>query len=284
MRKNGKTTRDDGALRRLAERIRVIENRSVGCGGGDGGGGSNPRLPPGAIGAGDGSEGLLDWWGGDRAFGTELAPGAIHEWFEVADSTRLWTPPLCLLAHLARQASARAEAADGANGVVWLGRRVWPYMWVLRHQGHFRGGQVFADPADVAGRIWAIDLALRSGAVAAVVADGSGLDMAATRRLQLAAEAGGAMGLLARPPNELGQLSAAATRWLVRASPSRTTSPMWEVQLLRWKGELARSHALTGGSIMVEWNGATGTVVIPADMVSRSGKEQTPARKQRRTA
>ena len=38
-------------------------------------------------------------------------------------------------------------------------------------------------------RLWAIDLVLRSPAAGAVFADGCGFDMAATRRLQLAAEA-----------------------------------------------------------------------------------------------
>ena len=58
--------------------------------------------------------------------------------------------------------------------------------------------------------LWAIDLA-RCTAVAAVVADGSRL--AATRRLQLAAESGSALVLCARPPEEIDHLSAATTRW-----------------------------------------------------------------------
>jgi hypothetical protein len=48
-----------------------------------------------------------------------------------------------------------------------------------------------------------------------VVADISGFDLAATRRLQLAAEAGRALALLTRSNREIKQLSAATTRWLV---------------------------------------------------------------------
>ena len=275
MYKTDKKTRADGVLQSLAEKIRAIENRSV----------SNPRLPPGAIACDD----LLG-----SSFGTDLPPGAIHEWFGTADPNRPWTPPLCLLAHLAYQASAKAQAAGRAGQVLWLGRCVWPYLWVFPRSGVRSPGsgvwgagvqrQLFADPVDASGRLWAIDLALRSGAVAAVVADGSGLDMTATRRLQLAAEAGQTIGLLARPPDELGQLSAAATRWQVSALRSETTRPRWQVKLLRWKGASANCHASTCNNFMVEWNGATGAVSIPADVVSRSGQEQVPAKRRRRTA
>ena len=218
-----------------------------------------------------------------------MAFGSIHEWYGLADAAGPWTPPLCLLAHLALQASLRAKAAGRPGQVVWIGRRVWPYLWVLGTNGpgmaeDFRGRcGFFVDPANAAGRLWALDLALRSGAVAAVVADGSGLNMAAARRLQLAAEAGGALGLLARPPNERGQLSAAATRWLVRTRPSETANPRWAVQLLRCKGAWNKRLASTD-DLVVEWNGATSTVAIPADVGRRSGQEESPARKLRRTA
>lgn len=72
------------------------------------------------------------------------------------------------------------------------------------------------DARDHAERLWAVDVCLRSPAVAAVIVDASGFDMAATRRLQLAAESRqGALGLLVRPPHELSRLSAASTRWRV---------------------------------------------------------------------
>jgi len=105
---------------------------------------------------------------------------------------------------------------------------------------------LFVDAPFGALRLWAIESALRSPAVAAVVAHGQGLDMAATRRLQLAAEAGGGLGLLARPLAERGGLSAAATRWWVRrlrarAEPAR---PSWTLALVRRKGVLDRGGDL----------------------------------------
>jgi protein ImuA len=126
---------------------------------------------------------------------------------------------------------------------------------------------LFVDPPDDAACVWAIDLALRAGGgeghggngggggdggVALVIADGSRLDMSASRRLQLAAEAGaraaeargtphvGGIGLILRPPWERKQLSAAATRWMVHPSTPAAdvpvNQPRWNVELLRCKG------------------------------------------------
>lgn len=194
--------------------------------------------------------------------GVALAAGRLHEW--VLDDGgpehgRWWAAPLTLLIHLAR-AAARAS---GGDRVFWIGRRCWPYPPALaggeEHEQRLLRCSVFVDPPDAGARLWAIDLALRSGAAAAVVADAGGLDMAASRRLQLAAEAGAArggalsLGLLARPPWEVKALSAASTRWAARLAPSPNAAPRWTVELLRCKGVrpghqprmwlLERSHA-----------------------------------------
>jgi hypothetical protein len=63
--------------------------------------------------------------------------------------------------------------------------------------------------------LWASDRALRCARIGAVVLDGTGLSRTALRRLQLAAEAGGAIGIVLRPASETTQLSAAASRFVV---------------------------------------------------------------------
>jgi protein ImuA len=99
---------------------------------------------------------------------------------------------------------------------------------------------VFVDPSGDAERLWAIDQALRCRGVACVIADGSRLEMAASRRLQLAAREGGTLGLLARPLGELGELSAARTRWRAQPAPNLEArwfpEPAWTLELLRCKG------------------------------------------------
>ena len=94
---------------------------------------------------------------------------------------------------------------------------------------------IFIDPPSQSDRIWAIDQSLRSGAAAAVIANGAGADMAASRRWQLAAAAGGVCGLLARPPWEINTPCLAITRWQVQPAPTSTSHPQWKVRLLRCK-------------------------------------------------
>jgi hypothetical protein len=85
-------------------------------------------------------------------------------------------------------------------------------MVIIRKQrGHTRGDL-----------IWAIDQSLRSGAVAAVYAEiGDWLDPADARRLQLAAEAGGAVGLFVRPT---GLPSAANRSTSTRSAATRSAA------------------------------------------------------------
>jgi hypothetical protein len=194
--------------------------------------------------------------------------GAVHEWVglveppETVPSTALankvpladWLPPLGILTHLARRALEQGWPG-GRVCVLWIGPRIWPYPPTLARPGEARTGDlhdqespslldnsVFVTARSVAERAWAIDVALRSPAVCAVVADATGMRMAESRRFQLAAAAGGgdggggALGLLTRPHAELGELSASQTRWLVGPAPSPGDEPRWIVELLRCKG------------------------------------------------
>jgi hypothetical protein len=229
-----------------------------------------------------------------------LARGVLHEWCGAAAGPRArWTPPLILLAHLAGRALAAAEEPGSAGGaepprhVPWIGRAVWPYPVLLARPGAAAGAgeagalverSLCVDPPDAARRLWALALALRSPSVAAVVGDARGLDLTATRRLQLAAEAGGALALLARPPQEERRLSAAATRWRVRLVPtcgSAPRFPRWSVELLRVKGiqELRGAPSSGRGRMggeelwggIMEYDRAQGLVVEPSELADRSG-------------
>ncbi len=203
-----------------------------------------------------------------------------------------WTPPVSLLVHVAHQVVSGSGGAGQPTGpVLWIGERVWPYGRALVRAGPggarllarslfvaisgsravnpaaARGRDEPARDGDVGARLWALDLALRCRAVAAVVADGSGFSMAASRRLQVAAEAGQAFVLLARPPEELDVLSAAGVRFVVThvrqepgelgapgdAATPRTRGPAatWSLALRRAKGAAAR-EARAGESLAIE--------------------------------
>src|SRR5262249_38612540 len=111
-------------------------------------------------------------------------------------------------------------------------------------------------PADA---LWAMEEALRcpavSGALLALDWEQGppALDLTATRRLQLAAEAGGGLGLLLRPDTgeSLGA-SAAATRWRVTSLTGGELSAHWRLDLLRVRG------GVPGGPWAVTWREAEG--------------------------
>ena len=204
--------------------------------------------------------------------GGGLARGAVHEWVGDGEERGSWSPPLSVLTHVSRRAlpgAATPGAATPEHRVCWVGRTVWPYPRTLVCDfvlaavgGSFQDGErpvqaveliraertgdsaallersLFVDARTPGERLWAVDTALRSPAVGVVVADATGFDMAASRRLQLAARTEGVLALFARPPWEERALSAASTRWKVRrALPSASIgAPAWTLELQRCKG------------------------------------------------
>ena len=243
-----------------------------------------------------------------------LMRGKVHEWFglaldepgpgehpgeswrgggKLAGAARApWRPPLCILSHLVWQAllprRQDLDSRGSASRVAWIGRRVWPYPRILLRGAHAPDERLLTrsllvDPPDGVSRLWAIDLALRCPAVAVVVADGSGLGMSETRRLQLAAEAGsrnggGGLALLARPPGEVGELSAAATRWWVEPAPAPNGRPRWTIELRRVKG---MQGSTAGHRWTLEWDHAQGVVISSSDVVDRPGEAAMAARRVR---
>ncbi len=105
--------------------------------------------------------------------------------------------------------------------------------------------------------LWAMEEALRCPAVTGVVLAGNGrLDLTATRRLQLAAETGGALGLLLRP-GAAGP-TAARTSWRVGpiGAGACRVDTRWRRLLLRARG------GRPGGPWAVTWRVAAGTLEL----------------------
>jgi protein ImuA len=183
-----------------------------------------------------------------------LALGAMHEVF----------------AEAGRQSAAATGFVAGLAGRVAAGR---PLVWIRQDFTEVEAGAVSMsglaelglDPRRlVTVRAADIDQALRTAAdalvcdaVGAVVLEVWGeakqLDLVASRKLTLAAQASGATGLVLRLAAE-PRASTAESRWIVRAAhsppashPSRAWgSPLFEAQLVR------NRHGLTGRWIM-EW-------------------------------
>ena len=108
--------------------------------------------------------------------------------------------------------------------------------------------------------LWAMEETLRCPAVGAALLVAGELDLTAARRLQLAAEAGGVLGLLLRPDQDNAAPTAALTRWRVDAAPSDSQSrhelgdPAWSLDLLRCRGG-------RGGAWRATWHEGKATLV-----------------------
>ncbi|TDI62761.1 MAG: hypothetical protein E2O92_00470 [Alphaproteobacteria bacterium] len=168
-------------------------------------------------------------------------------------------PGFCaaLLARLSRLKGAGLQG--GLQGgldtapVLWLeaGQRL--YLPGLAQYG-VQPGQLFlvSNIRKSADRLWVLEEALRCGALAGVVAELDEADFTASRRLQLAAEAGNTTGLVLveRGHHRNGQggygMASAVTRWQVDTMPSmecRLNSgppgvgdPCWNVALTHSRG------------------------------------------------
>lgn len=214
----------------------------------------------------------------DRSILPGLACGVVHEWFRLTDSSnpqrqrgRDWKPPIIVLTHLA----LRAFSLNPTSRLVWIGRQCWPTLWHVAPSHvdlgkHMLSQSVFVDPPSCPARLWSIDLAVRCPSVSVVVGDGSGLNLAATRRLQVASATGQVLTLLTRPAYEIKELSAATTRWRVSPSPSPTRTSRFELELLRCKmPQQVRGGLGNGKRWLVESDSKTGVCSAPSFLADR---------------
>ena len=128
---------------------------------------------------------------------------------------------------------------------------------------------------------------LRHGGLAGVVAEVARLSMTASRRLQLAAETSGTIGIALRrwrratEAVDFGQPTAAVTRWRVSALPSAPL-PVPGVGRARWFIELIRCRAGECAEFKMEACDETGRLALPSDLADRS--MASPARRLRASA
>jgi protein ImuA len=121
---------------------------------------------------------------------------------------------------------------------------------------------------------------LRHNGLGGVVAEIGRLSMTNSRRLQLAAESSGVIGIAIRrwrrqsDAADFGQPTAAATRWRVSVLPS-TPLPVPGVGRARWQVELIRCRAGESADFEVEACDAQGRLALPAHLADRQAGPQT---------
>ena len=183
-----------------------------------------------------------------------FAVRAVHEILSQTDVPSLVLPLLI------------ARAAAGNGRIVWcdLDRQFYPPGAAALGLPLER--LVILRAASEREQLWAVTECLRSACVSACVVAQSRLSFVQARRLQLAAEQGGGVGLLLRPADAISRPYAAATRWIVRPAPGERTVQRWIVKLIHGHG------GRVGQSVLLEVCRETHHVRAISRMVNRSGQ------------
>src|SRR5215831_362351 len=221
----------------------------------------------------------------DGALGGGLGAGALHEiaaareaetaaasGFALALATRRTSlrgaPSISGLPAIGSSCDARARNDVSAVSVLTPGRNV---LWIAEDLSLAENGAPYGPGLDEIGIaperlitvaaarerdvLWAMEEALRCRAVGMVIGEmrSRGIDQVATRRLELAAAAGNALGLILRTAPDDGP-SAAATRWIIGAAPSLNAERSHGVGPPRLLARLVRNRRGHLGAWIVEWN------------------------------
>jgi len=187
------------------------------------------------------------------------------------------------------------EVAGGGNGAIdgaaaalfaagIAARSKGPVLWCLIRQDLFAPALaqaglapdrvVYVEAEDEKAVLACCEEGLRHGGLGSVVAEIGRLSMTNSRRLQLAAESSGTLGIALRrwrrqsDAADFGQPTAAATRWRVTVLPSAPL-PVPGVGRPRWLVELIRCRAGESADFEVEACDAQGRLSLPAGLANR---------------
>lgn len=137
---------------------------------------------------------------------------------------------------------------------------------------------VLVEAPDAKSALWAgEEIAKSPGAAALLLETGRPLDLTASRRLQLAAEAGDNLALILTSAGQ-GCASVARTVWRVRAQSS--ARPAWAERLPTfssppgapsWRVELLRAKGGAPANLDLEWNFATRSFRLAEKVADRAG-------------
>ena len=180
-------------------------------------------------------------------------------------------------------AAAHGDAARTGFAMSLIGRRPGPILWCRSRRTALEAGDpygpgmaglgllpdrlILVEAAKPGELLWAMEEGARTKGLAAVIADGVSPDLTASRRLQLAAEAGNGLLLLMATGRQKSS-STALTRWFVSSEPSLPEAdgpgrPCWKVELWRCRG---------GGrpqDWMVEWDNAALSLSVVSQVANR---------------
>lgn len=170
-------------------------------------------------------------------------------------------------------------AARTRGKVLWCVVRQDLFAPALAQAGLSPSRVIYVEAGDEKTLLACFEEGLRHVGLGAVVAEVARLSMTASRRLQLAAESSGSIGIAVRrwrrqtEATDFGQPTASMTRWRVSVLPS-TGLPVPGVGRARWQLELIRCRAGESADFEVEACDAEGRLALLADLADRSTAAQ----------
>lgn len=222
----------------------------------------------------------------DRLAGGGLLP-ALHEAAAATPSETDDAAATLFLAALAARFS-RLGTGGGTGQVLWALTRRDLFAPALAQAGLTPERLLFAQCSDDAELLGVMEEGVRHGSLAAVIGEVKRADMAATRRLQLAAEEGGTAAFLLRrwrkaDEHPLGQPSAACTRWRIGCAPSSPLpygiAPEDGIGRARWRVSLVRQRGGPPFEWLLETPDAEARFSLPAPAGDRADREDGEERR-----
>ena len=170
--------------------------------------------------------------------------------------------------------AARRAVSEGGDTVLWALARRDLFAPGLALAGLGPDRVIYAECGCDEDVLAVMEEGLRHGGLAAVVGEVARVQMASTRRLQLAAEEGGTTALMLKRWRRGGEdpltiPSAAVTRWRIACVPSGEL-PVEGIGRSRWRVELARQRGGEPFELIMEGTDAEGRLALPAEPRHRS--------------
>jgi protein ImuA len=174
---------------------------------------------------------------------------------------------------------AAGIAARTSGKVLWCVSRQDLFAPAIAQAGLSPDRVIYVEAGDDKSVLACFEEGLRHVGPGAVVAEIARLPMTASRRLQLAAETSGSIGIAIRrwrrqaDATDFGQPTASVTRWRVSVMPSRPL-PVPGVGRARWQLELIRCRGGESADFEVEACDAKGRLAVPSTVANRSSEKE----------
>jgi protein ImuA len=156
--------------------------------------------------------------------GGQFASGAVHEMLSSTAVVPFLMPVLL------------AKSAVKYGQVVWCDPRGEFYPPGAAAMGLVLERLLILRPKDRAEQLWAMAECLRCKGIGACIGPVGRLSRIEARRLQLAAETGGGIGIFLHSAMDTSSAYAAATRWLIRPAVGERMVQRWSVELIHGHG------------------------------------------------